>query len=104
MSYRTIFDAKISIQDCDVVFDFTGQLFPGETLSAASVTAAVCSGEDASPSAIISGAPTIAGAKVTQRIVNGVTGVTYELACQGVTSSLRPLAKLGYLAVVGVLS
>jgi hypothetical protein len=104
MSYRTIFDAKISTQDADVVFDFTGQLFPGETVDWSLVTAALYSGTDANPSLIISGAPTVAGAKVTQRLVGGFVGVTYELACQVVTNTLRPLAKLGYVAVIGVLS
>jgi len=103
MSYRTIFDAKISFQDTEAVFDFTGQLRPGETLSWAVVTAVVYSGQDPSSAPLISGVPRIEGAKVYQVLAGGVEGVVYELGCSGVTSTVRTLTAIGYLAVEGVL-
>lgn len=103
MTYRVIFDAKISIQDAEVVFDFTGQLNGGETIPWTVVAAAVYSGEDSTPSAILSGSPAIAGAKISQGLTGGVVGVTYKLACQVVTSDLRTLSQLGYVSVIGVL-
>ncbi len=104
MTYRTIFDAKISSQDCEVVFDFTGQLFPEESLAWATVAAAVYSGTDANPSSLISGSAVIDGGKVTQKLVGGVQGTTYALGCSVSTDLVRPLAKTGYLSVIGPLS
>ena len=68
MTYRVIFDAKISIQDAEVVFDFTGQLNGGETIPWTVVAAAVYSGEDSTPSAILSGSPAIAAAMRAKRL------------------------------------
>lgn len=103
MTYRVIFDAKISIQDSEVIFDFTGQLQGGETIPWSVVAADVYSGEDSSPSSILSGASTISGAKVSQILTGGVVGTTYKLACQVETSNYRSLALLGYISVIGAL-
>jgi len=104
MTYRVIFDAKISIQDQTVVFDFTGKLSPGETIPWAVVATDVYSGEDLAPSAILSGSPVIEGAKVSQELTGGVVGVTYKLACQIETSLYHSHALLGYVSVIGVMS
>ena len=54
MSYRSIFNAKISSTNFYAVFDFAQNLSITETISSASVTATVYSGTDASTSSIIS--------------------------------------------------
>lgn len=66
-------------------------LATGETISSATVTATVHSGTDATPSAIISGAVTISGSTVTQKIIGGVSGVVYKLRCSATTSASRTL-------------
>lgn len=99
MSYRSIFNAKISSTNFYAIFDFAQNLAVAETISSASVTATVYSGTDASPSAIISGAATISGTKVTQTITAGTIGVTYILTCVIVTSASQSFVQNGYLTV-----
>ena len=99
MSYRSIFNAKISSTNFYAVFDFAQDLAITEDISSASVTATVYSGTDASPSSIISGAATISGTKVTQTITAGTIGVTYILTCVIVTSASRSFVQDGYLTV-----
>lgn len=99
MTYRAIFDAKIQGTSAKVTFDFASQLAAGETISSASVTAAVHSGTDATPSTLISGSASISGSKVTQTIANGVVGVTYKLICVGATSASRSIIQTGFLVI-----
>ena len=99
MSYRSIFNAKISSTNFYAVFDFAQYLAVGETISSASVTATVYSGTDASPSSIISGGATSSGAQVTQTITGGVIGVTYILTCVITTSASKTFVLDGYLTV-----
>ena len=99
MSYRSIFDAKVSGTNFRAVFDFTSGLTVGETLASASTAATVYSGTDASPSAIISGSSTISDSKVTQTITGGVIGVTYLLKCSVTTSLGKALESSGFLVM-----
>jgi hypothetical protein len=71
------FSRKRIDEDLKLTFDFTNGLASAETISTAVVTATVYSGTDASPSAIISGVATISGALVTQKVIDGLEGVTY---------------------------
>jgi len=84
-----------------VVFDFISQLAVGETISTQSVAATVWSGVDSNPSAIVSGAATSSGTKVTQAITGGNAGTIYKLVCTITTSASQTLQILGYLPVVG---
>ena len=99
MTYRSIFDVKVSGTNFYAVFDFTSGLAIGETLASASTAATVYSGTDPAPASIISGAATIASGKVTQTITGGVVGVSYWLKCSGVTSLGKQLECSGYLVV-----
>lgn len=83
-----------------VVFDFISNLAVGETISTQSVVATVWSGVDANPSAIVSGAATASGTKVTQAITGGAAGTIYKLVCTITTSASQTLQMLAYLAVV----
>lgn len=83
-----------------VVFDFISHLAVGETISTQIVAATVWSGVDANPSAIVSGAATASGTKVTQAITGGVAGTIYKLVCTITTSGSQTLQMLGYLAIV----
>lgn len=91
---------KIAAEVKNVTFDFTSLLASGETISTQVVTAAVYSGTDAAPSAIISGAASASGSVVTQKITGGTTGVIYELTCTITTSLGETLILVGLLAVI----
>ena len=97
---REIFPTKHAGEACDVVFDFADRLPVGITLSSAAVTSEVFSGTDADSASIVSGADTISGSQVTQKIINGVAGVIYDLVCTAVTSDSKTLVRRGYLAVI----
>jgi len=81
-------------------FNFQDQLAVGETISSATVTAAVYSGTDASPSSLISGAASVSGATVSQVIAAGTAGVTYVLTCTAITSLSHTIASAGPLVVM----
>jgi hypothetical protein len=71
-------------------FDFAACLANGETINsnpAPVFTVTVVDGTDASSSALLSGSPVITGTVVSNLIVGGLNGVTYELACLVTTST-----------------
>lgn len=98
-STRTIFQPKTDSSIVTLTFDFTSQLAAGETLSTATVTAAVWSGTDASVD-IFSGSPAASNGLVTQKIKNGVLGVIYKLLASVTTSAGQTLEMAGYLAII----
>jgi hypothetical protein len=62
-----------------VEFDFTAL---AASVSAPIITIAATYGrEDANPSAMLSGSPTVTGAEVRQRVTGGQAGTTYTLRC-----------------------
>lgn len=81
-----------------VAFDFAPELDPGESISAAQVTAAVRGGADASPSNILSGALSIVSPQVLQKVAASVDAVVYLLRCAGTTSAGRVLVITASLA------
>jgi len=99
MTYRGIFDVKDSATPVSLQFSFALDLAFAESISTASVTAAVYSGTDSTPSAIISGAAAIAAGEVTQTIIGGVEGVTYLMTCNVTTSLGNTLSRFGYLVI-----
>ena len=54
---------------------------------------------DAAPSAILSGAPTISGTTIVQRVAGGVAGANYLLRCQVDTAAGERFALAGVLPV-----
>ena len=100
MSNRQDFATKLVGATRAVVFEFLGELVAGETLSTATVTAAVYSGTDASPSSLISGSASASGTQVSQKLTGGVEGVIYKLTCTITTSAGNTLVKTGFLAVI----
>ena len=93
------FSPKRVDEDWVIGFNFVGRLASGETISTATCTATVFAGTDASPSSIISGSTTTTGTKVTQLIVDGVDGVTYQVQCAITTSSSQKRHIVGLLDV-----
>lgn len=99
MSYRSIFDAKTASETVAVSFDFASEYAIGETVASASVGAAVYSGIDATPSALLSGTPTLSGAVVTQTLAGGVVGVTYLITATALSSLGKTRSLAGYVSV-----
>ena len=97
---RITLEGKLSSETRTESFDFTSRLAASETISTASVAATVYSGTDASPSSIISGAASISGAQVTQKLTGGVEGVTYSLTCTANTSTSQVLKLQAFLTIV----
>ncbi len=76
-----------------VVFKFANLV---SSLTSPTVTASYASGpNDANPSAILSGSPTVVGTDVTQKIVGGQNGTTYDLRCTITGPSPFPVYVLG---------
>lgn len=81
---RTISNPGFSAKDPGEII-FVGFEFSALTTTPSSpvVTAARHAGTaDATPSSILSGAPSINGTKVVQKLVGGVLGTDYLLTCQ----------------------
>lgn len=100
MSTRADLAPKLVGETKAYTFDFSSQLGVGVTLSSPTVTATVYSGTDSSPSSIVSGSASAAGAVVTQKITAGTLGVIYELLCQVTTSDGQTLQLVGLLAII----
>lgn len=97
---RVTFEGKLSGETLTLTFDFTSRLAAGETISTASTVASVYSGTDPSPSSLINGPAIASGQKVTQSVIGGVLGVTYELLCSITTSGSQLLQLSGFLTIV----
>lgn len=71
--------------------DFANSLAPGETIlvdagHAPIWTATVAAGQDATPNAIVQGAASVSGSKVSALLTAGVPGVRYAPICTAQTS------------------
>jgi len=97
---RQIIEGKSVSETVTLAFSFLSHLATGETISSASTTATVYSGTDASPSSLISGAASISGSTVSQKVIGGTLGVTYTLACSATTSLGQVVVLSGFLVIV----
>lgn len=97
---RVIFDAKRVGETRPYVFDYTSVLAVGETLTMATVTAAVYSGTDPTISPFLNGAPAVVTPKVTQSITAGLVGVTYKLDCAATTSLGNVFVITAFLTII----
>ena len=99
MTSRVVFATKRVSETKNLTFNFLSNLGVSETISSATVTAAVYSGTDATPSALIDGVASISGSIVTQSITAGTSGVTYILTCTADTSLGQTLLITAYLTI-----
>lgn len=83
--------------------DFSSYMGAGETISNAAASCAVWSGTDATPSAVLSGAPSASGNAIKQLVTGGVVGVIYLVQLVATTSANQVLTIGGYLTVVASL-
>lgn len=83
-----------------VTFDFTDRMLFGSTLSAPVTTSTVSTGVDSAVTSMISGAASVVGKAVTQRITLGKAGVCYALVCNVQDGSGNSYAIQKNLAVI----
>lgn len=93
---RQVFGSKNVSETRRLTFDF--QLAVGETISAASVSAAVYSGDSAA--SLSCGSATIDSFRVTSAASGGIAGTSFIVTCAATTSVGQVLRKIGYLVVV----
>jgi len=96
---KLIFPAKRIGSTLNLTADFTSLLAVGETISLPFVSATVYSGVDPTPSAILSGSPSVSGNVVTQKVTAGVLGTIYSLLFLAVTSTNETIELQGFLAI-----
>jgi len=82
-----MYDPKTPQEEDSFGFDYTDLLSAGETIVSAAITIDVIDGVDPTPSAMISGTPTIAGPIVSIKLVGGVEGVLYCIHCLATCST-----------------
>lgn len=80
-------------------WDFSALLEDAETLMTATASVTVVEGTDATPSAILFGAPEIGGVTVRHAIQAGVAGVLYRIAAVVDTSLGNRYLEVGLLRV-----
>lgn len=93
------FSYKLTTENELFSFDFSQVLAVGETLSTATCTVIVKDGTDPTPSSILYGSAVITGAKANQRILGGVSEVTYRLIMTVTTSLSNTFTAVGDLPV-----
>ncbi len=92
-------DIKTPDEVLDITFDYVDSLEAGETLVSAVVTVSIRKGADSTPAAILSGSPVVSSPYVVQRVINGVSGATYNLKCLATTNTGRKYELIGVLPV-----
>lgn len=94
----TVFDPKDPEEVIPVAFDFSKL---ATALTAPSVTITRFEGAaDPTPSAMLSGSPTVNGTSVIQKIIGGVSGCTYALRCRVDTPEGYRWAEVVHLPVL----
>ncbi len=70
-----------------VSFVFDADLAEGASIASATVSIATRAGVDASPAAVLSGAPIISGGAVMHLVRDGIAGTDYDLRCLATDST-----------------
>jgi hypothetical protein len=76
---RATVGPKFTSEVKDIIFDFSDDIGPTDSIASATLVASVLSGVDATPTTILTGSPVCSGFGVTQRVSAGVRGVKYKL-------------------------
>jgi len=80
------FSYKITTENEQFTFDFSPIMASSETISSATSTVEVVSGNDSNPTDILVGSPVVSGQVVAQRISGGLDGVIYRIEVSATTS------------------
>lgn len=99
MASFVVSPSKFTSAIIPVVIDFSSQLASGEAVTAVTCAATVFSGTDATPSALLSGAVTLATNIATQIITGGLSGVIYTLTFSATTNTANRIIIQTYIAV-----
>jgi hypothetical protein len=95
-----VLESKLVPEDVNISFDFLSRLKIGETVGTAACVMSVLSGIDANPAAMLSGLPSISGSIVSQKVIDGLPGVTYILSISIRTSLNNVYVTEGKLSVL----
>ena len=98
------FSYKITTENEQFTFDFSTVMASTETISSATATVQVVSGNDSSPTSILVGSPVISGQLVAQRISGGLDGVIYRIEVSATTSLTNVYTIVADLPVLAPLS
>lgn len=98
------FSYKITTENEQFTFDFSTVMASSETISSATSTVEVVSGNDSSPTSILVGSPVISGQLVAQRISGGLDGVIYRIEVTATTSLTNVYTIVADLPVLAPLS
>jgi hypothetical protein len=98
------FSYKITTENEQFTFDFSTVMASTETISSATSTVQVVSGNDSSPTSILVGSPVISGQLVAQRISGGLDGVIYRIEVSATTSLTNVYTIVADLPVLAPLS
>jgi hypothetical protein len=82
-----------------IAFDFSAELLAETITGSPIITCTAYQGVDASPGAVIYGAPAVVGQTVTQTVCAGLDGIDYKLRGVITTSGGRTLVLSGILPV-----
>jgi len=96
---KVTFPAKRQGETLSLQFDFTSKLAAGQYLVSATVAVSVYSGIDPSPSLVLSGGASTAGAIATQKVTGGATGTIYYLLCTATSTDGQTFELMGFLAI-----
>lgn len=99
MNVAESFTYKITTESELFSFDFNPVLQVGEELTSATCEANVMNGTDPNPELILSGTPVCAAGKATQRVIDGVSEVTYRLIMTAETNQGNTYVCVGDLPV-----
>jgi hypothetical protein len=97
---RVALELKRLADTKQIAFDFLSQMAQGESLVSATNTVLVYSGSDPTLSLAFTGTPNIVGSQAVQLAAGGVSGCTYQIECQGLTSFGRKTFLSSFLVVL----
>jgi len=100
MPALSIHDPKMVVDVVPIFFDFTADLFSGETISSAVATISVHTGIDPSPSLLLYQVVTITGNICEQKVQKGLPGVVYDILMTIVTSTARIVEQITRIAIL----
>lgn len=102
MTVKTVlWQPKVPAAKVWLTFGFSKGMPPGVTIQSVSMSVQLKQGVDASPSAVLDGAPQIlAGGRVMQRVQGGVIGASYRIRCAATLSNGAVIILAGVVPVV----
>jgi hypothetical protein len=92
--------SKFESEELDFTFDMLSRCAVGESIVTAIVSVSVSTGIDLAPESMVSGVSTVSNNVVIQKIIGGVGGVIYDVACSARSSLNNIFINVAKLAVL----